>query len=203
MTMMKACRSSNIIEYYSALIIPGTSRLIVAMELMALSVADLICPEYGGSPLPESCIAYVLRETLNALVYLHAEHRIHRDIKASNLLLSAEGLVKVADFGVAAQLGAIIGMKRKTFVGTPLWMAPEVIRQNPDVGGITKERSNSSVGSEPNSPGGDVGDASVTDGYGEAADIWSLGITAIEVIVIGLLRFHGAMPAANTTISIF
>lgn len=181
---MKACRSSNIIEYYSAMIIPGTSRLLVAMELMALSVADLISPQYGGSALPEPCIAYILRETLNALVYLHSEHRIHRDIKAANLLLSTDGLVKVADFGVAAQLGSIIGTKRKTFVGTPLWMAPEVIRQNPDVGAISKRRSHndSSLESEPGSPAGDQTEPSIADGYGEAADVWSLGITAIEVI---------------------
>jgi serine/threonine protein kinase len=59
----------------------------------------------GGAALPEPCIAYVLRQVLRALAYLHSQQRIHRDVKAANILLGEAGQVKVSDFGVSAQLG--------------------------------------------------------------------------------------------------
>ena len=102
-------------------------------------------------PLEEACIAYIMLEVVKALAYLHSESRMHRDVKSANILLSGAGDVKMSDFGVSGQLSGTMGFRRKTFVGTPYWMAPEVIESTND-----------------------------GDGYSFTADIWSLGITAIE-----------------------
>lgn len=173
---LRGCRHPNITQYYGSVVVPSSSRLLIVMELMSLSVADLLTPVpsgpglgegspggtgAGAASLPEPVIAHILRCVLRALAYLHGAGRMHRDVKAANILLSAAGGVKVSDFGVSAQLSGTVGYKRRTFVGSPLWMAPEVIEQAPDA-----QRG--------------PGDSQHGDGYDTSADIWSLGITAIE-----------------------
>lgn len=101
-------------------------------------------------PLQEQQIAYMCRETLLGLSYLHHMGKMHRDIKGANILLTECGDVKLADFGVSAQITATIN-KRKSFIGTPYWMAPEV---------AAVERKG---------------------GYNQLCDIWAIGITAIEL----------------------
>lgn len=145
------CSSPFVTKYLGCWLDPGSTRLAIAMEYMAGgSVADLISEAFGG-PLPESACAVVCRDLLYALDYLHGEGKIHRDVKCANVLLTAAGEIRLADFGVAGTLTQTLGgNKRRTFTGTPFWMAPEVIQ------------------------------AHESDGYNSKCDIWSLGITAME-----------------------
>ncbi len=149
--MLKDCASDNIVRYHASF--PFKNELWIVMEYCAgSSLCDII--EARARCLSELQIAAVMSEALAGLSYLHARGKIHRDIKAANLLLTDRGRVKLADFGVAAQLSATFA-KRGTVIGTPFWMAPEVI-------------------SSPSGPGAEAG-------YHTKADIWSLGITAIEL----------------------
>merc|ERR1719278_922639 len=115
------------------------------------SVTDLV-KSIKAQSLKEDWIAYICREVLRGLTHLHACKVIHRDIKGQNVLLTDNAEVKLVDFGVSAQLDRTIG-RRNTFIGTPYWMAPEVIAcdENPDAT------------------------------YDNRSDLWSLGITAIEM----------------------
>ena len=145
------CSSPFVTKYLGCWLDPGSTRLAIAMEYMAGgSVADLIKDDLGG-PLSESACAVICRDLLYALDYLHGEGKIHRDVKCANVLLTATGEIRLADFGVAGTLTQTLGgNKRRTFTGTPFWMAPEVIQ------------------------------AHESDGYNSKCDIWSLGITAME-----------------------
>ncbi|XP_049591593.1 mitogen-activated protein kinase kinase kinase kinase 4 isoform X4 [Syngnathus scovelli] len=146
----------NIATYYGAFVKKGPvgqdHQLWLVMEYCgAGSVTDLV-KKTKGNCLKEDWIAYICREVLRGLSHLHSHHVIHRDIKGQNVLLTENAEVKLVDFGVSAQLDKTIG-RRNTFIGTPYWMAPEVIAcdENPEAT------------------------------YDYRSDLWSLGITALEM----------------------
>ncbi|XP_077199663.1 mitogen-activated protein kinase kinase kinase kinase 4 isoform X4 [Paroedura picta] len=154
--LKKYSHHRNIATYYGAFIKkspPGhDDQLWLVMEFCgAGSITDLV-KNTKGSTLKEDWIAYISREILRGLAHLHAHHVIHRDIKGQNVLLTENAEVKLVDFGVSAQLDRTVG-RRNTFIGTPYWMAPEVIAcdENPDAT------------------------------YDYRSDLWSCGITAIEM----------------------
>ena len=126
-SVLQECKHPNVVRYHASHKL-GDRFLWIVMEYCAGgSVSDLI--RVTDAPLSEDLIRYVCQECLKGVQYLHGIHRIHRDIKCSNILLTSEGEVKLADFGVAAQLTSTMS-KRNTFIGTPHWMAPEVIRES-------------------------------------------------------------------------
>jgi len=123
-SIMKSSRHPNIIEFIDCFIVEN--KLWLIMELMDGCLTDVL-EQFPKVALNERQIALVCRETLKSLAYIHKNHRIHRDIKSDNILLNSSGEVKIADFGYAAQLTQE-KIKRRTVVGTPYWMAPELIR---------------------------------------------------------------------------
>ena len=142
--MLCGLQNARLVEYHASFV-AGTELHIVMEYLQAGSLGDILKERDRG--FSEATVAYVVRQIVEALAYLHQNGKIHRDVKASNVLVGLQGEIKLADFGAAATLTETM-TKRKTFVGTPFWMAPEVMKQ---------------------------------DAYDFKADIWSLGITAIEL----------------------
>uniref|UniRef100_A0A665U1N8 non-specific serine/threonine protein kinase n=1 Tax=Echeneis naucrates TaxID=173247 RepID=A0A665U1N8_ECHNA len=144
--MVKECMHHNIVAYFGSYLC--REKLWICMEYCGGgSLQDIY---HVTGPLSELQIAYVCRETLQGLGYLHIKGKMHRDIKGANILLTDNGDVKLADFGVAAKITATIA-KRKSFIGTPYWMAPEV---------AAVEKNG---------------------GYNQLCDIWAVGITSIEL----------------------
>ena len=123
--IMKDSKHKNVVEYFESYLV--NDRLWCVMEYLGGGCLTEILEQYEFFQLEEKHIARVCRETLYALEYIHSFHRIHRDIKSDNILLGSDGSVKIADFGYAVQLTAD-KQKRNTIVGTPYWMAPELIR---------------------------------------------------------------------------
>jgi hypothetical protein len=125
-SIMKSSNHPNIVDYVDSFGI-SEKEIWVVMEYMSGGCLTDILEAFDNIRLSEKHIAFICRETLRSLAYIHGLHRIHRDIKSDNVLLSAEGNIKLADFGYAAQLTQK-QQKRNTVVGTPYWMAPELIR---------------------------------------------------------------------------
>ncbi|KAM6987533.1 mitogen-activated protein kinase kinase kinase kinase 5 [Tautogolabrus adspersus] len=144
--IVKSCKHPNIVAYYGSYI--RANKLWICMEFCGGgSLQDIY---HVTGPLSEPQIAYICREMLQGLDYLHAQKKIHRDIKGANILLNDQGEVKLADFGISAQITATLA-RRMSFIGTPYWMAPEVAA------------------------------VEIKGGYNELCDVWSVGITAIEL----------------------
>ncbi|KAJ4455058.1 putative Serine/threonine-protein kinase pakC [Paratrimastix pyriformis] len=127
--MMRLSSHPNIVVFYDAFLCaaPGNPNVDLWIAMEYLSGGSLTQLITTNGALPESHIATICREVLRALQFLHSQHRIHRDIKSDNLLLGDQGQVKLADFGYCAQLSDET-RKRHSVVGTPYWMAPELIQ---------------------------------------------------------------------------
>ena len=145
---------NTLISPTATLVSLSLDQLWLVMELCTSgSVTDLAKAILKANQrLDESIIAYIMRETLKALYHLHSNNVIHRDVKGHNILITGDGHIKLIDFGVSAYLNSNNG-RRNTSVGTPFFMAPEV---------IACERQ-------------------IDYDYDTRADVWSVGITAIEI----------------------
>lgn len=157
--VMSLSSHPNVVPF-STCFVAGNDLWVVMPLLTGGSVNSLLACHYQEKGLPPKTAVYILHSTLKALDYFHANNQIHRDVRAANILLDAHGQVMLSDYGMMGWMveGGWEKQQRQTFVGTPCWMAPEVMEQ--------------------------------TGGYDYKADIWSLGITAIELAT-------GDAPYAN------
>jgi len=124
--IMQTLKHPNIVRFVDCWI-SGPNYLTMILELMDSGSLTDIVEQYPRISLNENQIAYVSRETLKALAYIHKYNFIHRDIKSDNICLNELGEIKIGDFEYAGQLTQD-KPKRRTVVGTPYWMAPELIR---------------------------------------------------------------------------
>uniref|UniRef100_A0A914URK6 Protein kinase domain-containing protein n=1 Tax=Plectus sambesii TaxID=2011161 RepID=A0A914URK6_9BILA len=147
--ILTECRHINIVGLYDVYFFE--QKLWMLLEFCGGGAIDTIMVELEKG-LTESQIAYVGRYMCEAVRFLHSQNVIHRDLKAGNVLLTADGQVKLADFGVSA-MNKDINQRRDTFIGTPYWMAPEVM----------------------------ICETFKDQPYDTKADIWSFGITLIEM----------------------
>ncbi|EED89246.1 hypothetical protein THAPSDRAFT_263979, partial [Thalassiosira pseudonana CCMP1335] len=156
--ILSKCNSPYIVGYFECFVLDPAELWIVQEYCEGGSVSDLIeaAGGRGSFAMPEECIRAACAGIVLGLEYLHKKEVCHRDIKCGNVLLTNDGHVKLADFGVSAELTNTIN-KLKTVVGSPFWMAPEVIKESH---------------------------------YDGRADVWSLGITTIEMA-------EGAPPHSN------
>lgn len=144
-SILKECKSQYIVQYYGSYLQNNNNLWLIMEYCECGSVIDLI--KIRKKALNEQEIAQILKQTLLGVEYLHKNKKIHRDIKAGNILLDGQGNAKLADFGVSAELKYSMA-DQDTLIGTPFWMSPEVLKKNK---------------------------------YNKKTDIWSLGITAIEL----------------------
>ena len=157
--MLRDCDTPYITKYMNCYR-QGVDKLYVLMELCEIGSVMGMLPKLGLQGFPEPTIAYIMYGVLNGLLYLHKNHKMHRDIKGGNVLVSTTGQIKLADFGITAMLDNTWG-RRNTFIGSPYWfvsitslsalfsrMAPEIATE---------------------------------ESYDIEVDVWSTGITCIEL----------------------
>ena len=142
--ILSQCNNQYIVHYYGSYI-KGHQIWIILEFCDGGSLYELI--KILPRNLNEEEIASLIYMILKGLIFLHENKKIHRDVKSENILLTHEGIAKLADFGVSTQLMHSFS-KKITKIGTPFYMSPEVIMQNK---------------------------------YDYKCDIWSLGITSIEM----------------------